>query len=673
MAEADTNSATVDSTLQTRALMYIGDSATLSYLNLFRRMVESINGVSDFTGDTYKEKITIGLVDIFDKQRFREDFDTCYSNPLSANNHFLCLLFLTFAIGLVMATPEPGTREEAVIRHLRGGNADEQAELFFRSAKRLGDPLNGFEDADFWSIQALSLMSVYMLSVSKRNAAFAYHEAALQDDIEHCMPSAAGFTAASFSAESPEEQVHSHGMNASVIRDIRQQCDSWTQNLPDCLRWQRLKQPALHNNINSGYPSHAHKHGLAVLHVNLLHYHSIILLTRPFFLFLIQKDHRGPVPSQPRARTEKFSEVCVAASYQTISMVQSAREAMCLPQRNPFVINEFVVLFYTPSYGVAIKKAISIMEYFSTNDQQAARLLWILRALQDVVLKQANDGVAATGSINPSRYSYHMGVGNDSAEPFCSILARASVSTMDNSEAGGSSHWQDRRGRNSSVPCPWYSFQSQSRSHPLRNESVAAYGVGTGAPRNTQVLTPSQESHSGPTGHFGATTVQPLSSEGHPPIPLAPKPPTYRQGQQHLDGSIYEPVGSGPTETLDTDTDDLDFECLYDWSGGEGTEVERGGSSTADTVVAAVSSFSPGTPQRLVLGANCEFPTPQSTGRFERDDVPKTPPHPPLQPVYSDYTMHASICAGGWNTTGPSASGTTMPHDVSLYRTTDTE
>lgn len=51
----------------------------------------------------------------------------------------------------------------------------DRAEIFFRSAKCLGDPTSGFEDADFWSVQALLLMSVYMLTKTKRNAAYAYH------------------------------------------------------------------------------------------------------------------------------------------------------------------------------------------------------------------------------------------------------------------------------------------------------------------------------------------------------------------------------------------------------------------------------------------------------------------------------------------------------------------
>jgi hypothetical protein len=211
----------------TRSLaVYLGDSATLSYLHLFRYIVETISGPSLFTNDPRKERIvenvvalpphvrppcippeqrtaevlvqsfftnvralfsvtyllnpstkngqTAGLVEVFDKKSFRASFDSCYSNPLSADPAFLCHLYLIFAIGLVLATPEPDTPDDVVIKRLRSSPFD-QAELFFRSAKCLGDPLSGFEDADFWSVQALLLMSVYMLAVSKRNAAYAYH------------------------------------------------------------------------------------------------------------------------------------------------------------------------------------------------------------------------------------------------------------------------------------------------------------------------------------------------------------------------------------------------------------------------------------------------------------------------------------------------------------------
>ena len=60
-----------------------------------------------------------------------------------------------------------------MIRKLRADPID-QAELFYNNARDLRDPTTGFENADFWSVQALLLMAIYTLTVSKRNAAFAY-------------------------------------------------------------------------------------------------------------------------------------------------------------------------------------------------------------------------------------------------------------------------------------------------------------------------------------------------------------------------------------------------------------------------------------------------------------------------------------------------------------------
>ena len=111
---------------------------------------------------------------MFDKPSFKSSFNACYADPLQADGSFLCHLYLIFAIGLVLATPAPGSPEDAIIKRLNARQFD-QAELFFKSAKCLADPLTDIEDADFWSVQALLLMSVYMLAVSKRNAAYAYH------------------------------------------------------------------------------------------------------------------------------------------------------------------------------------------------------------------------------------------------------------------------------------------------------------------------------------------------------------------------------------------------------------------------------------------------------------------------------------------------------------------
>lgn len=189
----------------TGRVLYIGDSATLSFLQLLRMMVETVAGPSPFTNDPRRHKIvegqyslpsgyrhthllpdiqtarvlvesyfinTHGLLQIFVRERLFEDLDRCYSDPLSIEPSWLCLFNLVFAIGLTMATPLSGSPEALIIDKLRSEHLD-RAEVFYLNAKNLNDPMTGLEDQDFWSVQALLLMSFYMLAKSKRNTAFA--------------------------------------------------------------------------------------------------------------------------------------------------------------------------------------------------------------------------------------------------------------------------------------------------------------------------------------------------------------------------------------------------------------------------------------------------------------------------------------------------------------------
>ena len=112
-------------------------------------------------------------------------------------------------------------------------------------------------------------------------------------------------------------------------QDIAKQSLSWPQRLHSSLHW---RQP-LTNPVSA-------TQGTAILHVNLLYCHSVILLTRPFFLHLVQAHRSGPslIAPRPSSRMERFSETCIAACNHTISMVQTAYDAHYLPQRNPFVM-----------------------------------------------------------------------------------------------------------------------------------------------------------------------------------------------------------------------------------------------------------------------------------------------------------------------------------------------
>ena len=104
---------------------------------------------------------------------FVKELNACYTDPLSTDQSWLCLLNLVLAIGLILATPAANTPEASIIDNLRRKESD-QSDTFYYNAKHLKDPVVGFENADFWSVQALLLVSTYMVTRSKKNAAYTY-------------------------------------------------------------------------------------------------------------------------------------------------------------------------------------------------------------------------------------------------------------------------------------------------------------------------------------------------------------------------------------------------------------------------------------------------------------------------------------------------------------------
>ncbi|KAL1392542.1 fungal-specific transcription factor domain-containing protein [Phyllosticta capitalensis] len=492
----------------TGRLLYIGDSATLSFLQLLRMMVENVVGPSAFTVDPRRHKITEtpfslppnsrhthllpdkrtayilvdsffinthGVLQIFDQQTFTSSLERCYSDPLTTEPSWLCLLNMVFAIGLMLATPRRGTTEFAIIEKLHKEHAD-LGEVFYLNAKGLNDPLYGFEDADFWSVQALALMSFYMLVKSKRNTAFALLGMAVrsayalglhreetmvifnseeqtarrnlwrslfvmdrflslglgrptaisEDDCSGDTlkpsqpddPDAFGFDSALGTSISQgktngtalEAAVRSCSVIGRILKEVYQKrristrlaqeiadvCKQWPRALPNHLHWRQAA---------TATPTQ----GIAILHVNLFYCHSIIVLTRPFFLYIMNSEvqrNNGtmavqPLPSRQRyTRMEKFSEACVIASTHTIILVQNAFEAGYLPRRNPAVVyfllpaalillaNEFASLYTNGATDQCVANTINILSYCAEADAQTARHLEIIKTFRDVIVRQ---------------------------------------------------------------------------------------------------------------------------------------------------------------------------------------------------------------------------------------------------------------------------------------------
>lgn len=230
-------------------------------------------------------------------------------------------------------------RESQILKRLDAGPVD-RAELFYLNATYLNDPIHGFEDGDITSIQALLLITVFMLTVAKRNAAWAFFGMAVRSAyalglhrketnlsfapserrtrrniwkslyVMDCFISAmlgrpnginsrdapqSSFASDEDDAEG-EEGIEADALTASVrasqlIGDIlsyvyaeRKISVRLAHHLSARFHsWKASLPPVLHWQ-NISLPNEDPRTTLAQLHVNLSYFHGIILLTRPFLL-----------------------------------------------------------------------------------------------------------------------------------------------------------------------------------------------------------------------------------------------------------------------------------------------------------------------------------------------------------------------------------------------------
>jgi hypothetical protein len=143
-------------------------------------------------------------------------------------------------------------------------------------------------------------------------------------------------------------------ISTKLAQEIANQCESWPRTLPPSLHWRQMSQVSSTNAYS----------GIAILHVNLFYCHTVILLTRPFFLFLLNRvlQERTSGSQRPQRfgkRMETFSEACVSASCHSIVLVQAALDGNYLSRRNPFV------LWVSQSSSYAIMLTISAVTFSS--------------------------------------------------------------------------------------------------------------------------------------------------------------------------------------------------------------------------------------------------------------------------------------------------------------------
>ena len=117
---------------------------------------------------------THGVIEVVDAQSFWQCLDACYRDPMSVSTRDICNLYLALAIGALMRPGSFAAPDEPASKPA-GKVSEERAQSLFEAAKAMVHGWSGLDDADMWSVQALTLLAVYHLTLSKRNSAEAYH------------------------------------------------------------------------------------------------------------------------------------------------------------------------------------------------------------------------------------------------------------------------------------------------------------------------------------------------------------------------------------------------------------------------------------------------------------------------------------------------------------------
>lgn len=344
---------------------------------------------------------TVGIISVLDREACAREVAQIYENPLAVEQSRLSILNLLFAVGLQMTRSSSGHsfRESQILKRLDGSPVD-CAELFYLNATYIHDPIQGFEDGDITSIQALLLVTVFMLTVAKRNAAWAYFGMAVRSAYAlglHMKRTDPGFSPleqrtrrdlwkslyvmdcfisamlgrpnsinsrdapqSSFASDEDDaegdEGIEAAALTAStrasqLIGDIlsyvyaeRKISVKLVHHLSSRFHLWKESLPAILRWQNISLPSEDPRTSLAQLRVNLSYFHGIILLTRPF---LLQKIISLVRPGRYRmddkdetssASAEPFPPACVQSAVYSINAVQSALLKRALPRRDPFVM-----------------------------------------------------------------------------------------------------------------------------------------------------------------------------------------------------------------------------------------------------------------------------------------------------------------------------------------------
>ncbi|KAJ9623218.1 hypothetical protein H2203_006155 [Taxawa tesnikishii (nom. ined.)] len=374
--------------------MYIGDSATLSWLQSVRRLCFAAIGECDFTRDGMRHSI---LETVPSKPAARTPSSSAYNltheEALRLTQQYLLatsgilhssIFYLVMAIG-AQASP-------------RDNNQDD-AEEFFLKGRQLA--FSSFTEApSIRTVQSYVLIAMYMLGACRRNGAFmvlgiavrAAHALGIHRRNTHALfpenerlvrervwrsvrvldlflSGSLGRPPATydFEREQPERRPSKHSapdehfssavmalcrINERIIIDvymkqqvstelastISSQYRAWTDDLPPSLNVKMLEEEA--------ESPEKLREILAVAHVLSTYYSSIILLTRPFVILraslrIKQSGGQGPSnnPELDNPSMSPFADACLDSALRILDLADRLLRYPTLPQRLPFLLN----------------------------------------------------------------------------------------------------------------------------------------------------------------------------------------------------------------------------------------------------------------------------------------------------------------------------------------------
>ncbi|RHZ72625.1 hypothetical protein CDV55_107504 [Aspergillus turcosus] len=456
--------------------MYIGDSASLSFLQSVRRIVSLSIGRCEFTEDTSRHSMleafqtssatqtgplsappsndeaqrlarqyvlaTSPLLDLFDLEEFYPRLANWVGNPTGDEDTVSSIFYLVLAIGVQVSETN-----------------QDLAEQYFVSGRQLA--FSAFtETPSLYTIQSYVLISMYMLGACRRNGAFmnlgialraAYavgihrrdanalfctRERRARERVWKSLRMMDLFLSASLGRPpatsdfdydirdqapiageqqrpQPEAQLSlcvvalcrifdriltevymRQVVSINVAETISNQHRAWVRNLPSFLSVQTERLSS--KNLESM---------LAAAHVFGAYYWSIILLTRPFFIFRVSQYVRSksdPAINSNDARASAsrialFSDACVYSALRCLNIVDDLSRFEALPRRLPFLINSVfnsaVVLgaaFFAEYDNLlpleeGLEKSEKFLGLFVPHDPHACRFYQIIKYLRGAV------------------------------------------------------------------------------------------------------------------------------------------------------------------------------------------------------------------------------------------------------------------------------------------------